>query len=651
MLPRDELTAWITDLRNRLERGELAHDVLHTAPCSSTEGLPKGAATVTSSTPIRISRRAAMQAWIVRTAPLLLLAACGGPTASTPTTAAPAKPAGAAAVQSPGPGRHLQYLRLLSFLPSPQASASPVIAAGGCVLTPEQTEGPYYIPTDLLRQNIIEDRPGLPLQLTLAVQRAVTCAPVSGATVEVWHCDARGEYSGFAAGQPQTEGEPPGSRSGAPSGTPGPGGPPPGGNPSSPGGGQQPVNAVRFLRGSQVADAGGEVTFQTIYPGWYRGRTVHIHVKVHTGGSRGPYRAALFRRHRLGHDLRAATTVCAAPWSGHHERYGWHLSPGRTAGASDAEPGQYGLQWATDADCPGLIADSIVAAGTIVASGCVPIPLPPGRGASQKAPMKIVPTAIGLVITGGVVVGLSFVIWHDVGRHVVRPRNQRDADVAGITVVGYVAYSSGSGDSSSSGYCGGDSGGGDCGGGGPDSSPEQQPLVPRPPLRARGRCYSVRVGLAPSGSGLGACNASCSRAAASSPASISALACHIAAASAFCISSACVATRLARRSSARATSAALSGLEARGVVTGGTGKRGSGNTVDQDLVAIAEGSGNGAARVYPRLRPLPDRLITQAEPGRGILQPEPLPYAVGFHSHQYPFLNQSGKDIPGGVED
>jgi hypothetical protein len=80
--------------------------------------------------------------------------------------------------------------------------------------------------------------------------------------------------------------------------------------------------------------------------------------------------------------------------------------------------------------------------------------------------MESVPTAIGLAITVGVVVGLGFVLWNDVVRHVVRPRNQWDADVAGIAVVGYVAYSSGSGDSGHSGYSGGDSGGGDGGGGG-----------------------------------------------------------------------------------------------------------------------------------------------------------------------------------------
>jgi hypothetical protein len=81
--------------------------------------------------------------------------------------------------------------------------------------------------------------------------------------------------------------------------------------------------------------------------------------------------------------------------------------------------------------------------------------------------MEIVPTAIGLAIPVGIVALLGFVIWKDVGRHVVRPRNQRDADIASIGVVGYIGYSSG--DSDHSGYCGGvgDSGGSaDCGGGG-----------------------------------------------------------------------------------------------------------------------------------------------------------------------------------------
>jgi protocatechuate 3,4-dioxygenase beta subunit len=239
---------------------------------------------VNNDQPARISRRTALRAWIIRTAPLLLLAACGGQSAGTPTSASTAKPAGAATTQRTAASPVASPAAAAS--PSPQASASPVVAAG-CVLTPEQTEGPYYIATDLVRGDITEGRPGLPLQVHLTVQRAATCQPISGATVEVWHCDALGEYSGFAAAQPQTQGEPPDSRSGAPAAKPGPGGPPPGGGPGGPGGSggqQQPINELRFLRGGQVSDANGRVTFQTIYPGWYMGRTVHIHVKVHAGG-------------------------------------------------------------------------------------------------------------------------------------------------------------------------------------------------------------------------------------------------------------------------------------------------------------------------------------------------------------------------------
>jgi protocatechuate 3,4-dioxygenase beta subunit len=241
--------------------------------------------------PTRISRRTALQTWMIRTAPLLLLAACGAPATGSPTSAATAKPAGT--IPNPGTAAPPTTAPAASPFASPAAVPEPALAASpspqataGCVLTPEQTEGPYYIATDLVRSNITEGRPGLPLQLSLAVQRVTSCEPIPGATVEVWHCDALGEYSGFAAAQPQAQGEPPGSRSGAGAAKPGPGGPPPGESPGpgGPGGEQQPVNELRFLRGGQVSDGSGRVTFQTVYPGWYLGRTVHIHVKVHAGG-------------------------------------------------------------------------------------------------------------------------------------------------------------------------------------------------------------------------------------------------------------------------------------------------------------------------------------------------------------------------------
>jgi protocatechuate 3,4-dioxygenase beta subunit len=129
--------------------------------------------------------------------------------------------------------------------------------AASCVLSPEVTEGPYWIDNKLTRRDITEDRPGLPLELVLTVQNAKTCSPIKGADVEIWHCDAGGVYSGYESGS-----------AGAP-------------------GGQHatPTDSERYLRGHQKADAHGRARFLTIYPGWYRGRTPHIHLKVHVGGS------------------------------------------------------------------------------------------------------------------------------------------------------------------------------------------------------------------------------------------------------------------------------------------------------------------------------------------------------------------------------
>jgi protocatechuate 3,4-dioxygenase beta subunit len=114
---------------------------------------------------------------------------------------------------------------------------------GACALTPEQTEGPYYLDTDLVRVDITDNHPGTPLRLELLVENAA-CAALAGAAVDIWHCDAAGNYSGFGAGS----------------------------------------SSRTFLRGTQVSDAAGKVAFETIYPGWYPGRATHIHVKVHTGG-------------------------------------------------------------------------------------------------------------------------------------------------------------------------------------------------------------------------------------------------------------------------------------------------------------------------------------------------------------------------------
>ena len=117
--------------------------------------------------------------------------------------------------------------------------------AVSCILTPEQTQGPYYLAGEKLRRNITEGRPGTPLWLRTTVVDARTCRPIKGAVVDVWHADPAGIYSGFGDG----------------------------------------ASNRTFMRGLQRANAKGLALFRSVYPGWYQGRTVHIHVKVHVGGN------------------------------------------------------------------------------------------------------------------------------------------------------------------------------------------------------------------------------------------------------------------------------------------------------------------------------------------------------------------------------
>ncbi|WP_326721876.1 intradiol ring-cleavage dioxygenase [Streptomyces sp. NBC_00243] len=162
--------------------------------------------------------------------------------------------------------------------PLPKDSADPSGTPEACyVLTTETTEGPYYIDADKLRQDVTEDEEGIPLTLRLKVIDAETCRPVRNAAVDIWHCSALGIYSGY-------EGMGNGGGGGTPP-TDAPTGPPPTGGPGGPGGHQEPTDDERYLRGTWRTDKHGFVTFRTVFPGWYRGRCVHIHVKVHVDGT------------------------------------------------------------------------------------------------------------------------------------------------------------------------------------------------------------------------------------------------------------------------------------------------------------------------------------------------------------------------------
>ncbi len=166
------------------------------------------------------------------------------------------------------------------------------------VLTPEQEEGPFYIPDEHIRKDIRESKPGLPLELSIALVEVTSGKPVTGAAVDIWHCDAGGVYSGFA--KLAHMGPPPGGTDGGPDGFPDddhhdhPMGPPPDGfgghadgGHGGPGGPPHmgPTDTSRFLRGVQITDAKGIANFTTIYPGWYAGREIHIHLKVHLAGA------------------------------------------------------------------------------------------------------------------------------------------------------------------------------------------------------------------------------------------------------------------------------------------------------------------------------------------------------------------------------
>jgi protocatechuate 3,4-dioxygenase beta subunit len=133
---------------------------------------------------------------------------------------------------------------------SPSSTTTTTTTSGGtasaaCAVTPSETVGPYPSLTDLIRSDIREGRAGTNLTLTIAVVNSSdNCSPVANANVEIWQCDAAGNYSQYGTQTAQT-----------------------------------------YLRGIQTTNANGEVTFTTIYPGWYQGRATHIHVEVVRNGA------------------------------------------------------------------------------------------------------------------------------------------------------------------------------------------------------------------------------------------------------------------------------------------------------------------------------------------------------------------------------
>jgi protocatechuate 3,4-dioxygenase beta subunit len=133
------------------------------------------------------------------------------------------------------------------------ASSGALAQAASCALTENAGEGPFYFDPELMRADITEDSPGLPLEISIQVTHATDCRTLAAVRVDLWHANALGLYSGYE------------QQSGV------------GGISTDPAVGQQ------WLRGAQMTDGDGRVRFRTVYPSWYGGRTPHLHFKVWLG--------------------------------------------------------------------------------------------------------------------------------------------------------------------------------------------------------------------------------------------------------------------------------------------------------------------------------------------------------------------------------
>jgi protocatechuate 3,4-dioxygenase beta subunit len=193
-----------------------------------------------------------------------VLAACDVPGSSTSLPASTVAPtrtpatsggANGAATQTPLSQEAATAIATTPVEASPTANA---VASADCVVRPEETEGPYFVDEKLNRSDIRSDpsdgsvKEGAALQLAFLVSQiaANKCTPLPNAQIDVWHCDAMGVYSDTIDPSWNTKGK-------------------------------------KFLRGYQLTGTGGKAQFTTIYPGWYRGRTVHIHFKIRTTSTTG----------------------------------------------------------------------------------------------------------------------------------------------------------------------------------------------------------------------------------------------------------------------------------------------------------------------------------------------------------------------------
>ncbi|HET8938027.1 MAG TPA: hypothetical protein VFN67_31505 [Polyangiales bacterium] len=159
-----------------------------------------------------------------------------------------------------------------------------------CILTPDMTEGPFFIEEKLNRGDLVKGEMdesiamATPLALTIGVYKVngMMCTPMPGLQVDIWHADAHGIYSDVASGFVQST----------------------------------DTRGKKFLRGYQITNESGLVDFATIYPGWYMSRTIHIHLKIRMpmgGNTAYDFTSQMFFDEKISKEVLATGPYAKAP--------------------------------------------------------------------------------------------------------------------------------------------------------------------------------------------------------------------------------------------------------------------------------------------------------------------------------------------------
>ncbi len=245
-----------------------------------------------------LSRREALT--LLAAASAAMLAACGPAATSSTQSTSTAGQAPASGATQAASGLNAEAATSVATAEAAglnteaATSVATAVAAGAtalpsCVVRPALTEGPYFVDEKLNRSDIRSDpsdnsvKNGVPLTLVFNVSQVASagCAPLAGAAVDIWHCDAEGVYSDVNDRGSSTAGQ-------------------------------------KFLRGYQATDANGIARFTTIYPGWYPGRAVHIHFKIRTDAASG--QSQEFTSQLFFDDALSDKVFAAEPYAGKGQR-------------------------------------------------------------------------------------------------------------------------------------------------------------------------------------------------------------------------------------------------------------------------------------------------------------------------------------------